>query len=236
MCGRYTYRFTWRQIHEHLSGFGLALEAACVAMAGPAARYNVAPTTDVPVLVARDGEEAGKGIGPLSCAMMRWWLVPHWSQEPSTKYPMFNARSETAASKPAFRGPMKYRRCVLPASGFYEWKKIDSKTKQPHYITRADGEVLYFAGLWDCWRDELESCTILTTPANAEMSTVHDRMPCILEPSDVGAWVDPAQRDSAAVQGLLKPAGDGLLELRRVSKRVGNARVDGPELIEPAQE
>ncbi|MGD1916616.1 MAG: SOS response-associated peptidase [Phycisphaerales bacterium] len=231
MCGRYTYRFTWSQIHEQLSGFGLALEDATLAMAGPAARYNVAPTSDVPVLVVR-----GKAMGPLSAAMMRWWLVPHWAQEASTKYPMFNARSETAATKPAFRGPMKYRRCVLPASGFYEWKKIDDKTKQPHYITRADGEPLLLAGLWDCWRDELESCTILTTSPNAEMATLHDRMPCVLEPGEVAAWVDPEQQDSKQAAGLLRPAPDGLLEIRRVSKRVGNARVDEPSLIEPAQD
>ncbi len=231
MCGRYTYRFTWSQIHEQLSGCGLALDEATLAMTGPAARFNVAPTTDVPVIVARS-----KTLGSLSAAMMRWWLVPHWAQEASTKYPMFNARSATAATKPAFRGPMKYRRCVLPASGFYEWKKIDDKTKQPHYITRADGETLLLAGLWDCGRDELETCTILTTTPNAEMSTLHHRMPCILEASEVGAWMDPTQQDSKLASDMLRPAPDGVLEIHRVSRRVGNARVDEPSLIEPASD
>ena len=241
MCGRYTYRFTWRQIHEHLTGFGLALEDACVAMAGPAARYNVAPTTDVPVLYASQKNWPREGQRMLTGDLMRWWLVPHWAREAASKYPMFNARSETAATKPAFRGPMKYHRCVLPASGFYEWKKTEpqpsSKAKQPYYITRADAEPIYLAGLWDHWQDsngnELHSCTILTTTPNAEMATLHDRMPCILEPHELTDWLDPHTHDAARVQPLLRPAPDGLLELTRVSPRVGNARVDDPTLIEP---
>ncbi len=229
MCGRYTYKFTWRQIHEHLAAFNIALAEAALEMADPPARYNVAPTTDVPVLRALKGADH-----TLDTAAMRWWLVPHWSKEPSTKYPMFNARSEDAASKPSFRGPFKYRRCVIPASGFYEWKKLDDKNKQPYYITRADQHVLYFAGLWDCWRDELESCSILTTTPNAEMAELHNRMPCILEPENVWAWLDPGVQEPEAVQGLLGPAADGVLETRPVSKRVGNTRNDDETLTHEA--
>lgn len=230
MCGRYTYKFTWRQIHEHLAAFDIALAEAALEMADPPARYNVAPTTDVPVLRGspeRDHE--------LTTAMMRWWLVPSWSKEPSTKYPMFNARSEDAAKKPSFRGPFRYRRCVIPASGFYEWKKLGDDTKQPYYITRADEHALYLAGLWDCWRDELESCSILTTTPNAEMAELHHRMPCILESENVWAWLDPAEQDPEAVQGLLRPAADGLLDTRPVSKRVGNTRNDDPTLTDAVQ-
>lgn len=239
MCGRYTYKFTWRQIHEQLSGFHLALDEATLAMHGPAARYNVAPTTAVPVLRASDDDPR-----TIAGAMLRWWLVPHWSKEETSKYPMFNARAETAATKPAFRGPMKYRRCVLPVSSFYEWKapgkaELESNPKapkRPYSIARADGAPLYLAGLWDCWRDELESCTILTTTPNAEMATLHHRMPCVLEPESIAAWLDPTQHDAAAVAPLLAPAPDGLLELTRVSRRVGNARVDDPSLVEPCED
>lgn len=230
MCGRYTYKFTWRQIHEQLTAFDLALADAALQCADPPPRYNVAPTTDVPVLRAiKDKTHV------FETAQMRWWLVPSWSKEPSTKYPMFNARSEDAAKKPSFRGPFRYKRCIIPASGFYEWKKLGDKKKQPYYITRADGQVLYLAGLWDCWRDELESCAILTTSPNAEMGELHNRMPCILEPENLWQWCDPTQQDAEAVQPLLGPAPDGILETKPVSTRVGNVRNDEPSLTEAVE-
>lgn len=227
MCGRYTYGFTWLQIHEQLIEVDLALADAALQRGDPPPRYNVAPMTNVPVLRGMEGERCIFETG-----QMRWWLVPSWSRELDTKYPMFNARSEDAAKKPSFRGPFRYRRCVVPASGFYEWKKLGEKKKQPYYITRADGQVLYFAGLWDCWRDELESCAILTTSPNAEMGELHNRMPCILEPEDLWRWCDPAQNDPEAVQPLLGPAPDGILETWPVSTRVGNVRNDDRSLTE----
>jgi putative SOS response-associated peptidase YedK len=123
---------------------------------------------------------------------------------------------------------------VLPVSGFYEWKKDAAGGKQPYYITRADGQPVYFAGLWDCWRDELESCTILTCRPNAEMAKVHSRMPCILEPERIAGWLSPEMEDPEQVAGFLAPAADGVLQMHPVSRRVNNARNQlGEELTAP---
>lgn len=219
MCGRFTYFFTWSEIHAQLEAFVESLSRAMRDTAGPAASYNAAPKQQVPVLRLDDGQ-----IGP---AMMQWWLVPHWSKEATSRYATFNARSETAATTPAFRDSFKRRRCVLPASGFYEWQKTGDKSKQPHYITRADGMPLFFAGLWDCWRDELESCTVLTTTPNEDMRALHDRMPCILEPEDVERWI------TAPDASLLRPAADGVLQTWPVSSRVGQVRNNDRSLIDP---
>jgi len=232
MCGRYTHLFTWRQLYEHLSAVIRTLDAARFTTSGPPKHYNVAPTLDIPALRTEDD-----GIVPV---FLRWWLTPHWSKAPSTKYAMFNARSEDAASKPAFRAPFRKRRCVVPASGFFEWKKLGDKDKQPWYITRADGDPIYFAALWDRWEDPtgeqapVESCAILTTGPNAEMRELHHRMPCVLEPEDIEAWCDPAMTDPDKAADLLRPAPDGTLEAIAVSTRVNNARKNNdPSLIEP---
>lgn len=220
--------FTWRGVHDLLAEHGLVLPQELLDAGEPPARYNIAPTSTVPVLVAHERSPGVLGVRP-----MRWWLTPHWARDARPSYAMFNARAETAASKPAFRGPMKGRRCVVPASAFYEWQAFAGGGKRPHAIARADGAPLLLAGVWDRWHDELESCAILTTSANAQMAPIHDRMPCILEPHEVAAWLDPGQDDAARAQALLHPAGDGVLAIHRVSARVGNARVDDPSLLEP---
>lgn len=231
MCGRTTHKFTWAQIHEHLSAFGAALTEEARRLSGPTASYNVPPKSAAPILRA--------GQGGLEALMAQWWLVPHWSKTSDTKYTTFNAKSEEAASKPAFRSPFKRRRCVLPVSGFYEWRTHKDGTKQPFYITRADGDVLYLAGLWDRWEEKngdgvLESCTILTRTPNAEMKTVHDRMPCVLEPGQITGWCDPELTDVDRITAYLGPVADGLLTMHAVDRRVGNARTNNdPQLIEP---
>ncbi|MFT5423245.1 MAG: putative SOS response-associated peptidase YedK [Phycisphaerales bacterium] len=235
MCGRLSSQFTWPQIHELLSAWGVGLTTHARARPGPTPSYNVAPTESVPVLRA-----AGPDVpsGEVDSAMLRWWLVPFWSKTPTIKYPTFNARSEDAAGKPTFREPFRTRRCVVPVSGFYEWHKREDGTKQPYYITRADGAPACFAGLWDRWvsqdrSETVESCTILTTTPNAEMRPIHHRMPCVLEPEKVAAWTDPTMQDPEKVREFLGPAADGVLTMRPVSTRVNNARNNGPELLEP---
>ncbi|MCB9837731.1 MAG: SOS response-associated peptidase [Phycisphaeraceae bacterium] len=221
MCGRFTILYQWRDVYMLLEKMGLPLPGTPWGEVGPERHYNVAPTRDIPAL--RAGEH---GIEP---AMLRWWLIPHWAKSDEMKYATFNARSEDAATKPAFRTPMRRRRCVIPVSGFYEWKKLDAKSKQPHYITRADGEPIFFAGLWDRWEDPesdrvIESCAICTTKPNAEMEAVHNRMPCILEPEDVWAWCDPGMTDADRAAAMLRTPPDGLLVMHEVSGRVGNAK------------
>lgn len=228
MCGRSTHLYRWRDIYEHLAGFLNALDPGLIDLDGPEPAYNVAPMDRVPVL-----RHDGRGI---TGATMQWWLVPHWSKSPDSPYPTFNARSETAHEKPTFRSSFRERRCVMPVSGFYEWAKQPDGGKQPYYITRADGNALLLAGLWDAWGAPgvgpvLESCTMLTTGANTQMSAVHDRMPCILEPEQVHAWLDPNMIDHDEIGGHLRPAADGLLAMHPVDRRVGNVRDKSPDLI-----
>ena len=223
MCGRFVHLYAWRDAWAFSQPFTQTID-------DPPHRFNVPPKALVPVLRAINSEP--------QAAMLQWWLVPHWSRSPETRYTTFNAKSEDAASKPAFREPFRKRRCVVPASGFYEWQTLPSGAKQPKYIYRADGEVLYFAGLWDRWTDQaagtqLDSCTVLTTAPNAEMREVHTRMPCVLERSKVERWVADPTLDADAAQAMLRPAADGILAMHDVGNAVGNVRSQGPHLIEP---
>src|SRR5690606_22779944 len=147
---------------------------------------------------------------------------------------MINARSETVAEKPAFRAAFKYRRCIVPASGFYEWQKQNGH-KQPHYIHHKDGAPLAFAGLWEHWQSpdgsELESCTILTTSANNMMTTLHNRMPVILEPADYAVWLHSDGQAQDELHHLLRPADDDLLVAHPVSTFVNRPQNDGPECV-----
>lgn len=236
MCGRLSCQLTWRQIHDQLSAWCVGLTAETLARPDPPTSYNVAPTQAVAVLRAAQTDERKDA---LDGAMLRWWLLPFWSKASTITYPTFNARSEDVAGKPAFREPFRERRCVVPVNGFYEWCKRDDGTKQPYYVTRADGQPTFFAGLWDRWvspggEGTIESCTVLTTSPNAEMASIHHRMPCVLEPEAVAGWVDPTTRDPERVGAFLRPAADGVLQKRAVSTRVNNARNDGPDLLGPA--
>src|SRR5579884_5550 len=151
-------------------------------------RYNIAPTQIVPVVWQHPKE-------PLrQVSLMKWGLIPHWAKEASIAANTINAKSETAAEKPAFRDPLKFRRCLIPADGFYEWKKSGT-SKQPFCFEVNEGELFAFAGLWDGWKDSsgnwIKTCTILTTVPNAVTSAVHDRMPVILSPESYDQWLYP---------------------------------------------
>jgi putative SOS response-associated peptidase YedK len=194
--------------------------------------YNVAPTNDV-YAVLSDG-----GVRRLDA--FHWGLVPIWAKDPRQGAKMINARAETLASKNAYKPAFKRRRCLIPADGFYEWKKIPGqKTKQPHFIHQPDGEPLAFAGLWEVWRgpdrqgDPLRSCTIVTTSANETMQPLHDRMPVILPASAWDQWLDPANDDLETLGKLLVPAPPEVIVTHPVSTEVNSVRNKGAELIEP---
>lgn len=192
-------------------------------------RFNVPPTVEVPAVRLIDGERR--------LDMLRWWLVPSWSKEEKSSYPTFNARSETAPSKPAFRVPFKSRRCLIPVDGFYEWMKVTPKDKVPHFIHRGDGEPAALAGLWDRWEGPdkvVHSCTILTTAANGFMAPYHDRMPCVLGPETWDYWLDPGNKNVPELESLLAPREWPGWEAYPVSTRVNKAGGGGPELIERA--
>jgi putative SOS response-associated peptidase YedK len=144
-------------------------------------RYNIPPTVDIPVIRFADGKRR--------LSMMRWGLLPPWTKDPKKSPLLNNARAETVAEKPSFRSAFKKRRCLIPASGFFEWKK-EGQLKQPFYFSRPDDKPLAFAGLWETWND-IESCTIITTEANELMAPIHDRMPVVLGDNDYATWLDP---------------------------------------------
>jgi putative SOS response-associated peptidase YedK len=200
--------------------------------------FNVAPTSEVYVVRADDGHR--------QLGSMRWGLVPFWAKDLKIGSKMINARAETVAEKPAFRKAYQTRRCLIPADGFYEWAKVDGqKAKQPYFIHRADGEPVVFGGLWERWKprledgktidedaDVIETCTILTTTPNREMTAIHNRMPVLVPPSVWDDWLSP-ESEMELIGSLLKPAPDDLLELIPVTTAVNNVRNKGEHLIEP---
>src|SRR5210317_507095 len=179
-------------------------------------RFNIAPTEGVAVIRASDHHR--------QLAILRWGLIPRWANDLSIGYKTFNARSETAHTKPSFKAALKARRCLIPASGFYEWDKI-GKLRQPYYISRNDGCPMALAGLWDQWIDRqsgevIESCTILTTSANRAVGRIHDRMPVILEPNDYGLWLDHKVQRIEELSDLFSPAAENILDIVPVSTYV----------------
>ncbi len=193
-------------------------------------RYNIAPTQSVPV-IRRDNH-----VPTLQASLMRWGLIPSWAIEPTIGARMINARSETAATKPSFREPLRRSRCLIPADGFYEWKR-EGKRKQPFCFEVDGGAVFAFAGLWDRWRDPdghaVETCTILTTTPNELLADVHDRMPVILAPGHYGPWLDPSMQDVAIAVSLLKPFDSCLMKRFAVSTRVNLVANDDAECSAP---
>ena len=223
MCGRYTLRAPGKVVADH---FGLAEEPRL------RPRYNIAPTQPVPVIRAL---RANPQTGQRELVPLRWGLVPSWADDPSVGNRMINARAETVADKPAFRGALRHRRCLVPADGFYEWRKEGTK-KQPVYVRRKDGLPFAFAGLWERWEREgevIESCAILTTGANDLMAEFHDRMPVILDPEDYGLWLDPEVQDPGLLGPLLKPYPGDETEVYPVSTLVNNPRHEDPRCVEP---
>lgn len=195
-------------------------------------RYNVAPTQPVPVIRQNPNEPVRQ------LSLMKWGLIPHWSTDGSGAAGTINARSETAATKPAFRDPLKFRRCLIPADGFYEWQRT-GKAKQPYCFEGNDGELFAFAGLWDGWKDPqgnwVKTCSILTTTPNAVTSAVHDRMPVILDPDRYDLWLDPGMNDADVFSELLKPYDARLMRCYPVSTRTNHVANDDVECSRPVE-
>jgi putative SOS response-associated peptidase YedK len=195
-------------------------------------RYNVAPAQSVPVI--RQNPKEPRRVWSLA----RWGLVPWWAKDPSVGASMINARSETAATKPAFRDALKFRRCLIPADGFYEWKGL-GKEKQPYCFEVNAGQLFAFAGIWERWKDPtgrfLETCSILTTTPNAVTSAVHDRMPVILDRDNYDLWLDPGMKNADAVSDILKPYNAEFMSCHPVSNRVNHAANDDEECSMPVK-
>ncbi len=222
MCGRFTLTSTPELLARR---FGLG-----EAPAGLVPRFNIAPSQDVATIRAREN-------GTRVLEMRRWGLVPSWARDPKIGNRMINARSETVSEKPAFREAYRSQRCLVPADGFYEWAAGKSP-RQPYHIGLADGGPFAIAALWERWShgdtDPIDSCTLLTTRANARLTAVHDRMPVILDPADHALWLDPSVRGGEPLHALLRPLADDRIAIQPVSRHVNDPRHDDPECVAPA--
>jgi len=192
MCGRFALKETPRQLaeHFHLAGGFDFLPS-----------WNIAPSSSICSIVADDA-------GSRHPRLMRWGLIPSWAKDATIGNKLVNARGETIAEKPSFRAAFKSRRCLIPASGFYEWK-AEGKYKQPWYVSLKSGDPMAFAGLWEAWHpkegETIESCCIITTDANALMQPIHDRMPVILTPDQWEAWLSTNERKPDHLLPLIRP-------------------------------
>jgi putative SOS response-associated peptidase YedK len=221
MCGR----FAFYSPHEAVTRlFGVA------GVADIEPRWNIAPTQYIAAVRAGDD-------GRRALAMLYWGLVPSWAKERSIGARMINGRGETLSEKPSFRNAYKRRRCLILADGYYEWQRSGS-VKQPFFISFADREPFGMAGLWESWKDPasgepLESCCIVTISPAASVAHVHDRMPVIIPAEARAEWLDAANTDVAQLDRLLVPWAAAGLVARPVSRRVNDARNQGPDLAEP---
>jgi putative SOS response-associated peptidase YedK len=228
MCGRFTSKTDAADLAAYF-------EVDEIVSTDLGERYNVAPTDEVyAVAASKEGDTRRLGS-------FRWGLIPFWAKDEKVGARMINARAETILESSAFKRSFTNRRCIVPADGFYEWEAVPGqKRKQPWYVTRSDGDVFAFAGLWDSWRptrgsDEgrLVSCSIITTDANDAIRPIHDRMPVVLPPSAWDAWLDPKNDAVDDLVELLVPAPKELVTLTAVRPLVNDVKNDGPQLVEP---
>jgi putative SOS response-associated peptidase YedK len=224
MCGRYRLSRRKQIVEEHFDSVSGEEEWS--------PRYNIAPTQPIPV-VRQNPKDPVREL-----SLFRWGLIPPWAKDSSAAAKMINARSETAATKPAFCDALKSRRCLIPADGFYEWMRT-GKAKQPYCFEVNDGELFAFAGFWDRWKDprgnSVKTCSILTTTTNAVTSAVHDRMPVILDPDCYDLWLDPGMRDVSAASELLKPYDARLMRCYPISTRINHVANDDKECSKPVE-
>ena len=237
MCGRYVSATPPDQLAQYFGAESM-VEPPEDGDDKQAANYNVAPTQGVYTVY-----ESG---GSRRLDTFHWGLVPFWAKDPKIGSKMINARAETIHEKNSYKRPFAKKRCIIPADGFYEWKKVEGQQrKQPMYMTTIDESPFAFAGLWEVWKDknnldddgeplELWSCTIITGEPNEKVAEVHDRMPVMLPPDAWDAWLDRDNNDVDALREFLVPAPAELIRLHPVSTDVNNVRNNGPSLIEEA--
>jgi putative SOS response-associated peptidase YedK len=193
-----------------------------------APNFNVAPTTPVPVIKIENDQR--------TCVLQRWGLIPSWAKD--KKMSFINARADTLFEKPAFRAAAKRRRCLILADGYFEWKAITAKQKQPYYLRPTDGNPIAFAGVWETWKgegDPVDSCAIITTDANELTRPIHDRMPVILRGADAEVWIDPHVEDPTSLAEILRPFPAEMMTCFAVGPAVGNVKNKGPQCIEPME-
>ena len=222
MCGRYALTLPDTAMAQ-------LFEASITASLMPVPRYNICPTQNVTTVVSGEG---GRQLLP-----MRWGFMPHWYKSHRDGPLLINARAETIAEKPAFRAACRQRRCLIPASGYYEWSKDEAGNRLPWYIGPRAEEFLAFAGIWQDWRHPeggvISTCAIVTVAANETLAAVHHRMPVTIEPSQFGLWLGENGKGAAR---LMQQGSEDALEFHRVDTRVNSNRVDDADLLARLQE
>ncbi len=221
MCGRFALSPQTGDIEKLVPGLRVEVDIP--------PRYNIAPTQDA-ASILNDDQKA--------VSYLRWGLIPFWAKDPAIGNRMINARAETVTEKPAYKGPFKKKRCLVLATGYYEWKKeAGSKRKIPYFIRLKSQKPFTFAGLWDNWTDEngkdVQSCTLITTEANDVTSEIHHRMPVIISPEARMDWLDSVAADVEKLSSLLVPYEEEPMEAYEVSALVNNPGNDTPECIKP---
>ncbi len=218
MCGRFTLRTPASRVADL---FSVLIEEPWQP------RYNIAPTQWIPAVRCQ-------GTNRQICSL-HWGLIPSWATERRVGASMINARAETVAVKPAFRHAFRRKRCLIPGDGFYEWQRIDSRTKVPHLFELQDESPFAFAGLWEQWKSSegevIESCSIITTAANSLVESVHDRMPVILSSKYFDEWLDPEFSDVDRLMPMLAPFAASRMKATQVSNIINNARNEINPLI-----
>jgi putative SOS response-associated peptidase YedK len=223
MCGRFTLTVDPAEAQDTFSNYSFPEKFA--------PRFNIAPTQ--PVLAIPNDDK-------FMADFFIWGLIPMWAKDPQIGNRLINARSETLAEKPSFRGSLKYKRCLILADGFYEWKgSPGKKAKTPFFIHMKDRKLFAFAGLWDSWNSpdgsQIKTCTIITTEPNELMSLLHNRMPVILHPRDYAKWLDPSAQTPDQLLPLLRPFPADKMDAYPVTPLVNKPANDIPELVVPAK-
>lgn len=234
MCGRYALTLTPEEL---MAIYGV------IDIANFPPLYNIAPTQPIHVVTAGPLRAPGSNLPTRRGLLARWGFIPGWTKDPSKMPLLINARSETAAEKASFRAAMRHRRSLIPASGFYEWKRVGGKARQAYWVRPRDGGAVAFGGLMETWSDpngsEIDTAAILTTHANETISHIHDRMPVVVKPPDFDRWLDCVNNEPRDVADLLQPVEPDFFEAVPVSDLVNKVANTGPEIqqrVEPKAE
>lgn len=223
MCGRF---FLDMQLDAIAAMFGVGGVGPAFGLGLP--RFNIGPGQEIPAVLSRDGRT--------EIVELKWGLVPSWAEDPKIGFSTMNARSESAHEKPAFRDAYRHRRCLIPASGFYEWKEGATGSKQPYAAVRDGGKAYSMAGLWETWEgadgERLETCTVLTCAANTRLRALHERMPVVIPAVDRAVWLDPRVEGLAALRAMCQPDDSMRWSYYPVSTRVNRVKNEGRGLLD----
>jgi len=224
MCGRVA---CFSSLEDISSALGATLDPSAALVYRPS--YNIPPSQPLPIACQFESASGFAKTSQSRLLLAKWGLLPKWAKDESLGFKTFNARAETVREKPSYRGAFKYRRCLIPVDGYFEWQR-SGRSKLPHYFSRTNHDIMVLAGLYEIWKDELLTCTVITTKANDMGKEVHPRMPVVLEKDNWQIWLE-AEPDDA--HELLKPASEDVLSRYQVDNVVNSVRNDEPNLIAP---